>query len=295
MRSFGSIAVSLVLSTILLTASRPAIAQQVITTCGTTCTGSCSLGQDLHCTGGIAVTLNHAFLDMGNFSIFCDAGNACDTAVKMTGTDSAVQSATGANSNLEAGTPRIVGEWRLGVDCGNNFATSVAGITFHGIFQTVIKECSQVTQNSIGGFTDNDGALDITFPGVSNIGIQINGHSGDFLSVSGNYVDGVIKPINENGNAANVVWSITNNTINHRNYSFGVNQPAAITLQSVNAVQESVTGNIITGDGTGVITLGFNHTGTYSGNFCRFPLVGCTACVNSGKCASQGTIHSPAP
>jgi len=297
MRNVRKIAESIALVAPLLLAGivSPALGQQVVSTCGTTCTTTCSLSQDLHCTSGVGVTVSGGGLDMKGFSIYCDAGNVCDTAVKLTGSNMYLQSSIGgANSDLQAGAPRIVGEWETGVGCGNNYDTSVTGITLQGFFAiAAINQCSQVLNNSIGGFPIDDN-LDITFPGVSNIGIFMNGSGADTaLRVWNNYIDGVIKPIVRHPNSPNVLISISDNTINHRNYSFGVSQPSAITLVSPGPQQEDITGNVVTGDGTGVISVSANHTSTYSGNVCRFPLVGCQSCINQGKCTSPATVFSP--
>jgi len=288
--------VSFVFAIALLRATSATASQTIVTTCGTTCSGSCVLGQDLHCTSGTGVTMGviGGTLDMQEFSIFCDAGSGCLSAVAMTGGNTIVFTTVGgANSTLEAGTPRIVGQWTNGVNCANQPDSAVVGITFHGFFtNSAIEQCSDVENNSIGGFPTE--GSDVTFPGVTNIGIRINGSGADSQRVvTGNYIDGAKQPIVRLTASPNVMWTISNNTINHRNYGFGINQPAAITLLSAGPQQETVTGNIVTGDGTGVLAVSANHTGTYSGNVCRFPLVGCTSCVNSGKCTHTATVHSP--
>jgi hypothetical protein len=194
----------------------------------------------------------------------------------------------------------ITGGWLYGVDCADGAQSFAQSITFEGAFAyAVINRCTFTLYNVITGFPfasgfDNGG--DVRYPIVSAIGVYFVGandpNGGEILT---NYIDGVVRPIVRSPISPNTKLAIEMNVINHRNYSPGISQPSAITLvsDSNHPQQEGVTGNLVTGDGGGVIAVTSNHANTYGGNVCKFPLAGCHACVTAGQCVASTTITSP--
>jgi hypothetical protein len=278
------------LLTVLSCLPPPARAVQFISSCGATCTGDCVLVNDLVCPygTGAAVTLNGAFatLDMQGHDIDCHYG--CTNGVLMTGAQSGVFS-TGTQ---DPGDPaaRIVGRFNRGIDCQNKTASTVQDITLQGLWQAAIFACTQVSDNTITGAHQEEGS--VSYPTVSNIGIYYQSSvSGDFIVH--NYVDGVRRAIVRAPSGANTQLLITDNIINHRNYSPGSAQPAAIDMASPVPHSQIIRNNVFTGDGGAPIATSPNQSNTYVNNVCKFPLAGCANCVAAGQCVASGTTTSP--
>jgi len=113
----------------------------------------------------------------------------------------------------------------------------------------------------VGLQLDNWENLAFDYPAVTPTGVYFVGvDSGAYIA--GNYIDGVKQPIVRSAAEPDTLVYIPGNYINHRNYSPGLSQPAAVTLvsPSTKPQREYVWNNIVAGDGGSPFSVTASHT-----------------------------------
>ncbi len=269
---------------------RPADATQVVTTCGTTCTSDCQLGNNLVCgTGQSGVTLaNGADLDFKGFSIFCNAtlGNLCDVAVKMLSAGSVVGTTVLLNPKSA-----IAGAWAHAVDCQGQANSVVSGLQIRGFWsESAINSCSSVVSNVIEGVPDTGSFFNTDDSGYFFVWppVCVNQSPISFTdSVTQNHIAGCNIAIRRT--SGGMVGTVDKNNVEcHDDPPI---YPAYACIEVNGAALLSK--NILTGDSAKVINSQGQTNVTYDSNICKFGMPGCGACVSQGKCVASATTTSP--